>query len=171
MAVVGVLLVGTLVALPAGGQAPTSPLAPINEVRDREELPPIASSDALDALAASYLSEMLVSRCLCPTLDGDRGAERLLAEVRPALDNDAVIVEAGLIAGYDTTAERAIRTTALDPANASAVAGQWMALAGIASAVVEAGTNWLAPPPGGIGPEIELGGYTVVVIVLAGSAN
>jgi hypothetical protein len=168
LALFGLLLVGTLAAFSAAGQAPASQLAPINEVREREELPPMAANAALDALAERYLSEMLAARCLCPAVDGDSGADRLLADVRRALDSDASVLEAGYIAGYDVTAERAIRTVALDPANASAIAGQRMALAGIATAVVDSDTNWLAPPPGGSGPSIELDGYTVVVMVLAG---
>jgi hypothetical protein len=165
------LLAGVLAALPAGGQAPASPLAAINEVRDREELSPVAASPALDALAKRYLSEMLAARCLCPAASGNRGVDRLLADIRMALGSDAAVLESGMITGYDLTTERAIRTVALDPANASAVAGQRMALAGIASAVVESGTNWLVPPPGGSGPAIELGGYTVVVMILAGPAR
>ena len=146
-------------------------LAPINALRDDDELPPVVASIALDALAAKYLATMLEARCLCPVAGGEPGAERLLTDVRLAIGSDAALIDAGLIAGYDRTVSAAITTAIFDPANESAILGQRMTLVGVATAAVEAGRSWLAPPPGGSGPEIDLGSYTLVVIVVAGTGT
>ncbi len=169
LAVVGLLLTGVVTTIPAGGQEPLSPLAPINGLRERDELPPVAASAALDEVARRYLETMLEARCLCPVEDGAAGSERLLADVRSALGSDAVLVDAGLVVGYDHPLEAAMRTTVFDPANSAAILGARMTMVGVATGVVVAGESWLAPPPGRTGPEIELAGYTLVVIVMAGA--
>lgn len=170
LALVGVLLVGAIAAFPAGGQGTLSPLAPINALREDDELPPMTASAELDAVAARYLAAMIEARCMCPAADGESGAERLLDDVRIAIGGDAVVLDAGLVTAYDRTAGGAITTAVRNPANGAAILGARLSLAGVATAVVEAGGSWLAPPPGGVGPEIDLSGYTLVAIVTAGRA-
>jgi hypothetical protein len=114
---------------------------------------------------------ILEARCLCPVEDGPAGSEQLLADVRWAIGSDAALVDAGLVVGYDHPLDAAMRTTVFDPANSAAILGARMTVVGIATGVVEVGESWLAPPPGRVGPEIELGGYTLVVIVMAGSGE
>jgi hypothetical protein len=169
LAVVGLLLAGVVAAIPTGGQEPASPIGPINGLREHDELAPVAASTALDEVARRYLETMLAARCLCPVEDGEAGSDRLLADVRSALGGDAALVDAGLVVGYDHPLDAAMRTTIFDPANSAAILGARMTLVGIATGVVGSGESWLAPPPGRLGPEIELAGYTLVVIVMAGS--
>lgn len=164
----GLLLVGAIAAIPAGGQSATSILAPINDLRGDDELPPMAASAALDAVAAHYLAAMVEDRCLCAVADGEAGAEFLLNDVRLAIGSDAAVLDAGLVVGYDRSANGALTTAVFDPANGAAILGERLRLVGVATAVVEGGERWLAPPPGGIGPEIDLNGYTLVVTVTAG---
>lgn len=114
---------------------------------------------------------MIESRCLCPVADGQEGADRLLDDVRLALASDANVLDAGLVVGYDLSASSALTTAALDPANAAAMLGERMQLVGYATAVVAAEGSWLAPPPGGAGPEIDLSGYALVAIVTAGDGR
>ena len=168
LAVVGLLLVGVVSVFSAGGQSAASPLAPINGLREDDELAPVGASAELDSVAARYLNSMIDMRCLCPVPDGQAGAERLLADVRSAIGSDASVLDAGLVVGYDQSQEAAIRTVVLDPANGAMILGARVTLVGFATRAVEVEDSWLAPPPGGVGPEIELGGYTLVVIVMAG---
>lgn len=141
---------------------------PINALRDDDELAPLAASGALDVVAAAYLAVMIEARCLCPVPEGEAGAERLLDDVRRGLGSDAALLDAGLAVGYGRNAAGALATAGLDPAHGAAILGERLTLAGIATAEV-AVESWLAPPPGGAGPEIDLGGYTLVVIVTAGN--
>ncbi len=171
LALVGVALASIVIVVPAGGQDMVSPLAPINGLRDAGELPPVAGSAELDQIAQRYLDAMLDARCVCPVADGQAGADRLLDDVRIAIGNDAAVVDAGLVVAYDRTPDAAITTAVFDPAHGAAILGKRMSLAGMAAGVVEVGESWLAPPPGGVGPEIDLGGYTLVVIVMAGSSK
>ncbi len=171
LALFGLLLAGVVTVVPAGGQEPASPISPINGLREDDELEPVAASAELDAVAERYLETMLDGRCLCPVEDGPAGSERLLADVRSAIGSDAEVIDAGLVIGYDHPLEAAMRTAVFDPANGAAILGARMTLVGIATGVVEVGESWLAPPPGRVGPEIELGGYTLVVIVMAGTGE
>lgn len=171
LAIVGLLLTVAVTSIPAGGQETPSPIASINGLREDHELTPVAASAELDSVAESYLATMLDARCLCPVEDGPAGPERLLADVRSAIGSDAALVDAGLVVGYDHPLEAAMRTAVFDPANSAAILGARMTLVGIATGVVEVGERWLAPPPGKGGPEIDLGDYTLVVIVIAGSGE
>ena len=168
LALVGALLVAVVGAIPAGGQEAVSPLAPINALREDDELPPMTASAELDAVAARYLAAIIEARCVYPVVDGAAGADRFLDDVRVAIGGDAVVLDVGLVAAYDRTAGGAITTAVLDPANGAAILGARLRLVGVATAVVEGEGSWLAPPPGGVGPEIDLSGYTLVVIVTAG---
>lgn len=167
LALFGSLLIAVLAAYPAGGQGTEATLAPINALREADELPPLAANPALDAVAARYLAAMIDGRCLCPASRGNMGAARLLADVREATGSDAAVLDAALAAGYDQSVGRAIATLARDPANGSAIFGSRMVQIGLATATIEAGRSWLAPPPGREGPEIDLAGYSVVVVVMA----
>jgi len=171
LVVFGVFLAGIVMVVPVGGQEPASLLTPINELRNDDELAPVVGSAELDALAERYLAAILESRCLCPVVDGAASAQHLVVEVRAALGSEAVVVDAGLVVGYDRSRDAAIRTAAFDPSNGAVILGSRMTLAGIATGVVEAAEGWLVPPPGGVGPEIDLSGYTLVVILMAGSSE
>jgi hypothetical protein len=160
-----------LAALPAGGQQGDQVQATINRLREDKELEPLSGNPALDALAARYLEGMIEAKCLCPGVGGDAGADQVVDDVRAALQSDAPVVDAGLAVGYDQSIAQAMAITALNPANASAILGARMTEIGIATEVIRADEGWLAPPPGGGEPEIDLGGYTVVAIVTAGSGE
>ena len=114
---------------------------------------------------------MIDARCLVPVVGGDSGAEAFLADVQGGIGGDAAVLDAGLAVGYDQTKERAIATTALDPANGSVILGAKMTQIGIATAQIAAGQGSGLPPPGDDGPAIDLSGYTVVVIVTSGSVE
>lgn len=167
LAMVGLLVATLIGTLPTNGQQPASWLAPANELRDDDELPPLESHAALDAIAMRELAAMLEARCLCPAT-GSGDTTGLLDDVRAALGTDAVVTDVGLIVGYDRSVAAATTTTIFDPAHQSALLGMRMSQAGIATATIDTRADWLAPPPGGDGPEIDLGGYTVVAIVTAG---
>jgi hypothetical protein len=158
-----------MLALPAGGQEPESALAQINQLRLDDELPPVDASPALDAVAAAYLDAIIAAQCVCPAAGGQEAATRLLDDVAAALSDDDTLLDAGLISGYDKTPDGALTTVIHDPANAAAILGMRMELAGIATGVIPPDADWLGPPPGGDGPAIDLSGFTIVVIVLAGT--
>lgn len=162
-------MVSTLLALPADGQGSDTTLAQINALREDDELGLVKSNAALDALAALHLEEMIAARCLCPAAGGIDDTEPLLADIATTLATDAALIDAGLIVGYDHTAAGAITTTIHDPAHAAAILGMRMELVGVATGVIEPDDSWLALPPGGAGPEIDLSGYSVVVIIVAGA--
>jgi|GEM_PF-5828494 len=169
LAAIVVLLASTLLAIPADGQGTESAVGQINALREDDELGQVSSSAALDAVAASYLDEIIASHCICPLAGGTAQAEQLLDDIAAALGIDATLIDAGLVVGYDQSEAGAFTTAIHDPANAAAILGMRMELAGTASRIVEPAESWLAPPPGGTGPEIDLTGYSVVVIVLAGT--
>lgn len=171
LALIGVLLIAMMSAYPAGGQQTETELAPINALREDDELAPLTANAALNALAAQYLAGMVGARCLCPARGGDAGAATVLDDVRDALGSDSPVLDAGLTVGYDQSAARAITTTAFDPANGSVILGAGMTQIGIATETIESGEGWLVPPPGGDGPAIDLSGYTVAVIVTSGSVE
>jgi hypothetical protein len=171
LAIIGVLLTSTLLALPAGGQESESVLAQINQIRLDGELAPVDASPALDTVAAAYLDAIIADQCVCPAAGGQEAARRLLDDVAAALGDEAALLDTGLVSGYDKTPDGAIATVIHNPANAAAILGLRMELAGIATGVIAPDARWLGPPPGSDGPAIDLSGFTVVVIVIAGTSR
>ncbi len=161
----------TLGTISVNGQDQPSALASINALRDDDELPPVVASRELDDLASRYVESMLAMRCICPTGNSGNPAEQLIDAIRTSIGEDAGQIDAGLIVGYDQNAAAAITTVVHNPANEAAILGTRIQMVGVATGTVPAGDRWLEPPPGDVGPDIELAGYSLVVIVVAGIAG
>jgi hypothetical protein len=151
----------------SAGEISDDALAPINARRAGQGSVPLASQATLDAIAKRYVEDMLARRCVCLSARDADAASRLLDDVAAVLPRSGGVRHAGLVVSWSLTAERAITMAAGDRANAAALLDGRLTDAGVAVAVVPPGSAWLVPPPGRDGPDIELTGYALAVIVTA----
>ncbi len=161
----GPLLIGAS-AQPAEGVDPANIL---NRARVNEGLEQVARHEGLDQLSARYLDEIMASRTLVPPGYGQLDGRVLTEDIVAAIGPDGFSYRyVGVVVAYGQDIIHAMQVANGTVANRPALFEPAMTLTGITSAVVPAGEPWFAPPPGGVGREIEMTGMTVVVIVTAG---
>lgn len=168
--VILVLTAGVAVAAARQPAEPTDPaLGKLNNARAARRLERVERSPELDRLAARYLDEMLANRTLIPPGYGDLGRRVLSEDVTAALGPDGGRYRyVGLVATYGLGLNNAMDVALGTRANGPALFEPATELVGIASATIPEGEPWLAPPPGGVGADVELAGHTLAVIVTAG---
>lgn len=143
------------------------PLAPLQQARERRQLAPLTADPRLDAIARRYAQAAVDERCLClPSTSTARPEDQLLTDVVSALGVREV--SAGIVIDWNVAVERAVAASIGRPGLAGALLDPTLSLVGVGSVVIPAGAPWFEPPPSGEGPEIELTGYQLVVIVTAG---
>ena len=147
----------------------TDPLEAINHARSLRDDPPLLFDERLAALATGYAQQMVVGRCACLLVLGepDAQAARLSDDVRAALGTTSADVNAGLTIAWDISEARGVAGAAGREGSSGVLLPPGMALAGIGSALVSNDAGWLSRPMSGAGPDIDLAGYTIVVIVTA----
>lgn len=142
----------------------------LNAQRTARGLRPVQAHAGLDGLAAALLAELVNARRLAPMI----GRTTPQAELSQIVANAIGLPEGydyrhvGLVVTYGVGIERTLNDAFEVQANEPVLYDNIMDLAGIASVEVPAGAPWYAPPVGGVGREVELTGYTLVVILLAG---
>lgn len=142
-----------------------------NAEREERGLAPLTHSAGLDALAWQQLHGILAERQLAPALGRDVTAQIKLAELVAAAVQEPdgwSYRHNGLVVSYGVGIERTLNDAFEVYANRTVLFDPIMDVVGIAIAEVPPGPPWLAPPVGGSGPDVELTGYSMVVIVLAG---
>ena len=145
----------------------------LNSARTRAEVQPLTRHAGLDQLAGRYLDEILASRSLVPPGYGGPDARVLTEDVVAAIGEGGLSYRyTGVIVSYGPALANAVHVGAATEANGPALLEPALDFVGMASATIPApsGTDepWYAPPPGGVGLDIELTGMTVVVLVTAG---
>jgi hypothetical protein len=145
-----------------------SPIDAINTSRVDRALAPLARDERLDTLAQTYLERILARRCPCALLD-ELPESLLLRDVAAILwMQPDTIHHTGLIVSYDLSVDRAIGAALGRPTASAVLHDRRLTLAGIASTVIAPESSWLAPPVDGVGREIDLTGFTLVVVITAG---
>lgn len=142
-----------------------------NVERAERGLTPAIQDTGLDQLAQQQLAGILATRNLIPPAGRDVSRQvelaRLVADAITAQDGWAYRHN-GLVVGYGVGIERTMNDVFEVQANRTVLFDPILDVAGLASAEIPPGAPWFAPPVGGSGPPVELTGYTLVVIVLAG---
>lgn len=142
----------------------------LNEARAGHGADPLSTNEQLDQLAARYLDDLLESRTLTPPGYGSIDNRMLSEDVAAAIGERGYWYRyVGVVVAYGESVDNAMSVAAGTPANGPALFEPALSEAGIASAVIPHGAPWIAPPPGGVGRDIELEGMTLVVIVTAGT--
>jgi hypothetical protein len=142
-----------------------------NAERAARGLPPATPDAGLDQLAQQHLDGILATRNLIPPAGREVSRQvelaRLVAEAIAAEDGWAYRHN-GLVVSYGVGLERTMSDAFEVQANRTVLFDPILDVAGLAGAEIPAGAPWFAPPVGGSGPPVELTGYTLVVIILAG---
>jgi hypothetical protein len=156
---------------PSGSDADADLHTLFNAERASRGLAPVAQDTGLDQLAQQQLEGILATRNLIPPAGRNVSRQvelaRLVAESITAEDGWAYRHN-GLVVSYGVGIERTLNDVFEVQANRTVLFDPVLDVAGLASAEIPPGAPWLAPPVGGSGPPVELTGYTLVVIVMAG---
>ena len=153
---------------PASTSSPS--LGKINNARSARSVSRLEPSQALDGLAANYLDDLLARRDLTPAGYGAFGERVLSDDVAAAIGDDGYRYRyVGVVVAYGQSVNHAMDIAVGTVANGPALFEPALGYAGVASGVISAGEPWFAPPPGGVGRQIEMTEMTMVVIVTAGA--
>jgi len=142
----------------------------LNAQRVARGLRPVEGHAGLDTLAGALLADLIDARRLAPEIGRTTSQAELaqLAANAIGLPEGYDYRHVGLVVTYGVGIERTLNDAFEVQANEPVLYDNIMDLAGIASVEIPAGAPWYAPPVGGVGREVELTGYTLVVILLAG---
>ncbi|MFW6074188.1 MAG: hypothetical protein ACOC9Y_01240, partial [Chloroflexota bacterium] len=150
--------------------APTDRLEQaITERRDGVQLDELQRDARLDAVASDYLEQLIDRRDFSPLTDPGSTGE-LASNIASALGNgedDEQI--AGISIGYGPGFGAAVGHASGNASHSFALLDPDLDRFGAASTVVEGESEWLAESPDDSGVTIDLRGYTLLVIVTAGS--
>jgi hypothetical protein len=149
----------------AGRDTPVDdPLVPINQRRNDAGVAALTLDERLSRVATEYAVRLQEQQCICPVANNI-----LVDDAEAALDPMGYrVFRAGLVVAYSVTAHGAVVAASRDPAHTGALLERELTMAGVSWVTIEPGESWLARPVGGVGPDIDLAGYTLVLIVTAG---